>query len=324
MKNNLKKKIMALGFALSLVACMVIPGSIAMARGHIDVEKDCSVRVNISDEWADLRTADFSIKLYKVASVDTNGKFTATTDFDSLSSDLDSVDSETTAEQWSEYAKKASELLETTEVAEYRTIEIEKGKGGLSDLKTGLYLVAAEEAKTIKYGYRFIPYLISVPNNIYATSGTGEDSWIYENIDISLKPEQYDLKGDLEITKTLNKYNKTLGVPLFVFDVEAYNELNEVVFSDVVSIAFNSAGTRSAIVKDIPAGSRVVVKEVYAGASYEVTSDDSIETEIIAEETANVSFTNDYNDNLIYGTGVVNHFEYDGIAWTWHQIEDNE
>ena len=45
---------------------------------------------------------------------------------------------------------------------------------------------------------------------------------------------------------------------------------------------------------------------------------------IVAEDVIGVDFTNDYNDHLIYGTGVVNHFEYDGVGWTWHQLEDNE
>ena len=37
----------------------------------------------------------------------------------------------------------------------------------------------------------------------------------------------------------------------------------------------------------------------------------------MAGETADVDFTNDYNDKLIYSTGVVNHFEYDGTGWEW-------
>ena len=64
---------------------------------------------------------------------------------------------------------------------------------------------------------------------------------------------------------------------------------------------------------------RVIVKEVYAAGSYQVTSSDSIETQIVAGETADVDFTNDYNDKLIYSTGVVNHFEYDGTGWEWVQ-----
>lgn len=324
MRKILKKKTTALMLAISLLAVVIIPQGVAMARGHIDVDKKCSLKVNISEEWADLKTADFSVKLYKVASVDQNGVYNVTDDFSKLESKIANINSETTADEWSNLAESATEIMTEGNLSEYKTVEIVKGNGKLEDVDTGLYLVYAEDAKSVKYGYSFVPYLLAAPNNIYATSGSGDDSWIYEGIDISLKPEQYELKGDLEITKILTTYNKALGVPLFVFDVEAFDEEGKVVFSDVVSIAFDSAGTRKAIVQDIPAGAKVTVTEVYAGASYEITSDSSLDVTIVAEDVVGVDFTNDYNDHLIYGTGVVNHFEYDGVGWTWHQLEDNE
>ena len=65
----------------------------------------------------------------------------------------------------------------------------------------------------------------------------------------------------------------------------------------------------------------MTVTEVYAGGSYEVTSSDTVRTKIIAGEKADVNFTNDYSNRLIYGTGVVNHFEYDGTGWKWVEVE---
>ena len=50
-----------------------------------------------------------------------------------------------------------------------------------------------------------------------------------------------------------------------------------------------------------------------------MTSSPEIQTEIVAEKTSSVDFTNDYNGRLIYSTGVVNHFEYDGTGWEWVQ-----
>ena len=91
------------------------------------------------------------------------------------------------------------------------------------------------------------------------------------------------------------------------------------VFSDIASIRFDGVGFKSVVIDNIPAGSRVVVKEVYAAGSYKVTSSDNIETTIVAGDTVNAVFTNDYNNKLIYSTGVVNHFEYDGTGWEWVQ-----
>ena len=164
-----------------------------------------------------------------------------------------------------------------------------------------------------------MPYLISAPNNEFAMTGSGSDSWIYDDIDIELKPEQTGLMGSLQINKTLKTYNTALGEPVFAFDVEAYDRDGNVVFSDIASIRFDSTGAKSVVIDNIPTGSRVIVKEVYAAGIYQVTSSDSIETQIVAGETADVDFTNDYNDKLIYSTGVVNHFEYDGTGWEWVQ-----
>ena len=323
MKNCLKRKSVSLIIVVFLFAIILIPQGVAMARGYIDTSKKCSLKVNISEEWADLKSIDFSVKLYKVADVNQNCLFTPTKDFEDLREEIDSIDSDTTAEDWLKLAELSTNIITEKEISEYNIIEIKKGKGQLQNVDTGLYLIYADEVKSSKYGYKFVPYLLSAPNNVYATSGSGSDEWIYDNIEISMKPEQYELKGDLEIKKTLLKYNTSLGNPLFVFDIEAVDEEGNVVFSDVASIIFDSAGTRNVIVKDIPAGANVTVKEVYAGASYEVVSDSSLDVTIVAEDKVGVSFTNDYPKKLVYGTGVINHFEYDGVGWTWNPIEGN-
>lgn len=78
--------------------------------------------------------------------------------------------------------------------------------------------------------------------------------------------------------------------------------------------------------KDLPAGTVVTVKEVYAGGSYSNTSGDTQETVIVAEgvtdNPASVSFTNTYNGKLIPGTGIVNHFENKDGEWSWEQQTD--
>ena len=150
-------------------------------------------------------------------------------------------------------------------------------------------------------------------------TGSGSDSWIYDNITIELKPEQKELTGSLQINKVLKTYNTELGEPIFAFDIEAYDKDGNVVFSDIASIRFDGVGFKSVVIDNIPAGARVVVKEVYAAGSYKVTSSDNIETTIVAGDTVNADFTNDYNNKLIYSTGVVNHFEYDGTGWEWVQ-----
>ena len=78
MKNCLKRKSVSLIIVVLLFAIILIPQGVAMARGYIDTSKKCSLKVNISEEWADLKSIDFSVKLYKVADVNQNCLFTPT------------------------------------------------------------------------------------------------------------------------------------------------------------------------------------------------------------------------------------------------------
>lgn len=195
--------------------------------------------------------------------------------------------------------------------------------GVISDLETGMYLVQAETVQTSEYTYDFTPYLVSLPNNYYSKENP-DDTWVYD-VTTGMKPQQTQRYGDLEIFKDLTEYNASLKDALFVFQVEGTRN-GEQVYSDVVSIKFNQAGKKSVLVKHLPAGTKVTVKEVYAGGSYSNTSGDTQETVIVAEgitdNPASVSFTNTYNGKLIPGTGIVNHFENKDGEWSWEQQTD--
>ena len=65
-------------------------------------------------------------------------------------------------------------------------IDVSNGRGNVTGVKTGLYLVYAKPANSARFGYTFVPYLISAPNNEFAMTGSGSDSWIYDDIDIEL------------------------------------------------------------------------------------------------------------------------------------------
>lgn len=79
-------------------------------------------------------------------------------------------------------------------------------------------------------------------------------------------------------------------------------------------------GSHSVTIEKIPAGSHVTVTEVYSGASYELASAKSQETDIIAnpeKETevefkpAEVSFINKHDGRTNGGYGVKNNFKLD-------------
>lgn len=316
MHNNFKR---TASIALAAVVLMSLPCGSIFARTHIDTDKKCSITVDIPDSWNDLYGVDFPVDIYRVADVDENDVYTAVDDFSELRDYVESIGSNTTADDWEKMAQKASQIVDDNNYEPTESIEVSNGKGSVSGVLTGLYLVYARETHSTGFGYSFVPYMISAPNNEFAMTGTGSDTWIYDNIKIELKPEQTELTGSLQINKTLTTYNTALGQPLFAFDVEAYDKDGNVVFSDIASIRFDGTGLKSVVIDNIPAGSKVVVKEVYSAGSYQITSSDNIETQIVAGDTVSVDFTNDYSDKLIYSTGVVNHFEYDGTGWEWVQ-----
>lgn len=135
-----------------------------------------------------------------------------------------------------------------------------------------MYLVAAETVQTSEYTYDFSPYLVSLPNNYYSGEHP-DDTWVYD-VTTGMKPQQTQRYGDLEIVKDLTAYNTSLQDALFVFQVEGTRN-GENVYSDVVTIKFNEAGKKTALVKHLPAGTEVTVTEIYAGGSYKNTSGDT-------------------------------------------------
>ena len=88
----------------------------------------------------------------------------------------------------------------------------------------------------------------------------------------------------------------------------------------IEELTFSAAGSHSVTIEKIPAGSHVKVTEVYSGASYELASAKSQETDIIAnpeKETevefrpAEVSFINKHDGRTNGGYGVKNNFKLD-------------
>lgn len=314
--------------ALTVFMSAMVISDVNAANG-IDVDEDCSIHFELSGdldkEFSELKDLEVPVKLYKVADVTVSGIYNSLEEYKGL--DLEKVDSDTTAAQWEEMAQKAQEIVTETKKEPAVEVVLENGKGVAENLKTGMYLVAAEEVLSTGYAYQFTPFLISLPNNYYATSGN--DDWVYD-VTTSLKPEKESRLGSLIIDKTLDSFNATLGSATFVFQIEA--ELDgENVYSDVVSMVFDAAGTKSLTVSGIPAGAQVTVTEVYSGANYELTTAASQNVTIVADSdeapeanAVHAAFTNTYNDGMNGNASVVNHFSVnDEGVWTVEQEFSN-
>lgn len=308
-----------LAFALLLSSAVI---SRVQAAVEIDTNQKGTVTFQLDGEFEELKELEIPVKLYQVAEVDTSGAYKALTGFEDLK--LEEITSETTAAEWEEKATLASEIIDGKENAQEDTsCTLTEGTGKVEELSLGMYLVKAETVLSPEYEYSFTPYLISVPNNYWAT--TGDDTWVYD-VTTGLKPGQENRLGSLIIEKQLDSYNATLGPASFVFQVEGEKDYEQV-YSNVVSIVFDGAGTKSAQIDELPAGATFTVTEIYSGASYTLTTAPSQTAKIIAEgeegSPVSVSFTNAYDERMNGGASIVNHFTNTDGVWDWQQQTDS-
>ncbi|MDD2978637.1 MAG: DUF5979 domain-containing protein [Hespellia sp.] len=318
----------ALLLALVLVASVVgVPK--VQAANAVDVDADCSIDFTIagSQTAGALKelydgTVSVPVKMYKVASIDASGNYMAESEFSKLG--VESVNSETSAADWSEKAETAAKIVADNGMTTDITATIKNGMASIQDLKPGLYLVDAENAMSPSFEYSFTPYLVSLPNNYYnVASGSSSDEWIYhltgENA-LSLKPEQTARFGSLVINKTLVNQNITMGESAsFVFEAVITPLVGET-YKKQAMITMNSAGNDSVTIEKIPAGATVTVTEIYSGASYEVSEVDGQTVLIPANGSASVAFTNTHDGRPNGGHGVENSFRLDeNNQYQWYQ-----
>ncbi|MDD3362348.1 MAG: hypothetical protein PHW34_11815 [Hespellia sp.] len=306
-----------------LLAVSVVTVPKVQAATAVDTARMCSVSFQVDGTYPELKegTVTVPVKLYRVASITQSGSYVAEDAFTSM--DFGKVDSETTAEEWSQKAKTAEKIVTDQALACDAETTIINGTAQAYDLTAGLYLIKAEEVGSPQYRYRFTPYLVSLPNNYYA-QGQG-DEWIYDIEDLGLKPEQTLRYGGLLIKKTLSNQNITMGEKAtFVFKVVISTPQGETMTRNV-ALTFDVAGEKTAAINDIPAESKVVVTEVYSGASYTQTAPPSQTATIFAEEmTEGIEFVNEHNGKPNGGYGISNNFTKSEDGYDWNKdITDN-
>lgn len=296
---------------------LTLPG--AKAASAINTGQKCSIEFDISGNSSELLSASIPVNLYKVASVDESGNYTGIGAFSKL--DLSSVSADNldaAAATWAERAAEAKKLLKDD--TEPTTTTLTQGRGTATGLDTGLYLVDTPKVITPNYTYTFTPYLVSLPTNNYYSGDGASDDWIYNltgSNAVGLKPEQHVRYGDLVISKKLENHNATFGnKATFVFQIDITTP-DEKTETRIEELTFNAAGNDSVTIKKIPAGSTVIVEEIYSGASYKLTSENKVKATIVANdekeagqagETAVVSFTNEHDGRTNGGYGVKNNF----------------
>lgn len=310
-----KSKVFILICALTVPILSMMDISAADA---IDTSATCSLTLTVPSDsvyMSDAGAPDFTAKLYRVASVSESRHFTMLEDY---GVDVEALSEDENAD-WEKAAATASEKLDGKKATAEVTISRETGQGRANGLETGMYLVMMDTVTAPEYEYSFTPYFISLPNNLYYSSGqASDDEWLYDAQSV-IKVGAEERFGSLEIVKSLTEYNSTLGPASFVFQIEGERGTDR--YSNVVSISFTEAGQQSVVVEHIPAGMNVTVTEVYSGSSYELTSEASQSAVIVAGDAdrASVAFTNTYNDRINGGTGIENQFTHEDDGYHVNQ-----
>lgn len=313
--------------ALTLTAVIALSGVgiyKAKAAGRVETDKAVKITAAIAANDTSIFATEYKgtveIDLYKIAAMDETGSLVLDESLVNSGIQLSVLDGAPTVKQVKDAIVNPA-LTEIANMTPAATITLDRSTGAMNATEpiekgAGLYLYNPKDAIDSRYTHTFTSYVIQVPTSEYLTKGTGDDEWIYK-AEFTLKSESEERFGKLDITKTLDSFNTSLGTASFVYTVVATRD-NETVFENVYSINFDVAGSITRTIEGIPADADVTVTEVYKGASYEAVGADSATAKIVADDTVTVNFENDYNDKLIVGgISAENVFEnYDGkVYW---------
>lgn len=311
----MKKKFFKLSIAMISLMVMftLIVISHVEAALPVDVDKACQLEMNItSKEYrGDLEKEMIEVELYQVATISKAGNYTGLGSFSKIDWSSVKYDEVQSASIWKTRAKEATKYLKDEKTT--YTMNLNQGKGTLSNLKTGLYLVVIQDLETAYYSYEFTPYLISLPNNYYYS--LNDDTWYYHltgDKALGIKATRKPKYGSIEIVKNLENHNITMkDSATFVYrvDIETLEKKNETRF---LTMYFDDVTSKSLKVDHIPAGSKVKVSEVYTGGGYQLVSEQEVDLgQIDAINIKKVEFTNRASNEVIGGNSIVNNYHYD-------------
>lgn len=200
----------------AVVLAMVFVGSVFMspevyAAGRVEVDKKCSVKIDVTGSpYGDIKELPITVNLYRVADVDAGGSYQAV---DPIRVDFSKISSKTMARDWETMARDVKSQVAQEHMAVTATGKTSDGVVTMDDLPTGLYLVDAQQLIADRSRYDFSSFLISLPNHSNYSDST-KDEWVYENVEISLKPEKtdrYDDPADLNTPGEDRKITETMG-----------------------------------------------------------------------------------------------------------------
>ena len=165
-------------FCLYLMPCQVMAASTSDAIEPIAPENDCSLTVSYCCGVSAF--SDMQVKLYRVAEVSADFKYTLTQSFEDSGLILDGI---RTAGEWNVVRSTLEAHILADNIApEFTSVTNAAGQASFGALKTGMYLAIVDRTEQNDLHYQFDSALIALP-------GLGHDGrWQYQ-VSINAKGE---------------------------------------------------------------------------------------------------------------------------------------
>ena len=213
---------------------LVVGGKIftADAAGRIDSEAKVYVTAAVANNDTSIFATKFKgvaeIKLYKIGQMDETGKLTLPEGLENSGIKLTTLEGSPTVDAVTADIVTPAKTAVANKEAD-AVITIDRGEAAESSKKVevtkgpGLYLYVPTDTEDNRYAYTFTSYVLLVPTSEYIITGSGSDEWVYE-AEFNIKSQATEKFGDLEITKTLDTFNISLGPAAFVYRVTAVRD----------------------------------------------------------------------------------------------------
>lgn len=178
----MKRKIFMLCSCMLLLLSSML--SVVNAAGRVDTGRDSSLTLSFRHEAQALENV--AVRLYRTADISETAHFTLAGDFAEYPVQIDGLD----ADGWTAAASTlaAYAAADNIQPTASGTTDAD-GKAVFDGLRTGLYLVIADDLRIEKTVYTSAPFLVSLPNL------DENDNWIYDVTALS-KIEKITEPGD--------------------------------------------------------------------------------------------------------------------------------
>ena len=249
-------------FCLHLLSYQAMALSTSDAVEPITPEKECSLTVSYC--CGETAFSGIQVKLYRIAEVSADFRYTLTQSFASSGLILDGI---RTAGEWNVIRSTLeAHILAYNITPEFTSVTNEDGQASFGNLRTGMYLAIVNQVERDDLHYRFYSALIALP-------GLGADGrWQYQ-VSVKAKgetlpPVEPDEKAELKVLKLwrgdedLNERPKSIEVEIFCNGISYQTvKLSEENHWSYSWSATDNGSTWTVIERNVPHGYIMTVEE---------------------------------------------------------------